>query len=83
MQGRSVMLAFDDHIGVALKEACDQDSDDDAMHLAQAVRVVHVCKEMFDWKFTFSGSFSEHHGQDSVPLSLLALVNMVLEGPNI
>lgn len=35
---------------------------------------------MFDWKYTFSGSFSDH---DSVPHSLLALVNMVLEGPNI
>ncbi len=52
--------------------------DDDAMHLARAARVVR--KEMFDQKFTFSGSLCEH---DSVPHSLLALVNMVLEGPNV
>ena len=78
MQGRSLMLTFDDDIGAALKKACDQDSDDDAMHLVRAARVVR--KEMFDWKFTFSGSFDDH---DSVPHSLLALVNMVLEGPNI
>ncbi len=78
MQGRSVMLTFDDDICAALKNACDHDCDDDAMHLARAARVVR--KEMFDQKFTFSGSFCEH---DSVPHSLLALVNMVLEGPNI
>ena len=78
MQGRSVMLTFDDDIYAALKKACDHDSDDDAMHLARAARVVR--KEMFDWKFTFTGSFGEH---DSVPHSLLALVNMVMEGPNI
>ena len=78
MQGRSVMLTFDDDVCAALKKACDHDNDDDAMHLARAARVVR--KEMFDWKFTFTGSFSEH---DSVPHSLLALVNMIMEGPNI
>ena len=55
------------------------DSDDDAMHLARAARVV-VHKELFDQEFTFSGSFRDH---DSVPHSLLALVSIILEGPNI
>ena len=37
-------------------------------------------KEMFNQNFTFNGSFSQ---QSVVPQSLLALVNMILEGPNI
>ena len=69
MQGRSVMLTFDDDICAALKKACDHDGDDDAMHLVRAARI--VCKEMFHQKFTFSGSFCEH---DSAPHS---------QGPNI
>ena len=39
-----------------------------------------VRKEMFNQNFTFNGSFSQ---QSVVPQSLLALVNMILEGPNI
>ena len=34
LQGRNVMLSFDDDIGGALTKACDHDSDHDAMHLA-------------------------------------------------
>ena len=58
LQGRSVMLTFDDEICAAVKNACDHDGDDDAMHLVRAARIVR--KEMFDQKFTFSGSFCEH-----------------------
>ena len=78
MQGRSVVLTFDNAICAALKKACDHDGDDDAMHLVRAGRIVR--KDMFDQKFTFSGSFCEH---DSVPRSPLAQVNMIWEGRNI
>ena len=63
---------------LVLMTSTDHDGDDDAMHLAGAARIVR--KEMFDQKFTFSGSFCEH---DSFPHSLLAPVNMILESPNI
>ena len=69
LQGRSVMLTFDDEICAAVKNACDHDGDDDATHLVRAARIVR--KEMFDQNFTFSGSFCEH---DSAPHS---------QGPNI
>ena len=81
LQGRNVMLSFDDDIGDALKKACDHDNDNDAMLLAQAARVVR--KEMFSPNFSFDGTFSEESLQNSVPKSLLALVNMILEDPNI
>ena len=39
LQGRNVMLSFNDDIGDALKKACYHNSDNDAMHLAQAAKV--------------------------------------------
>ena len=51
------MLTFSDDIGGALRKACDHHSDRDALHLAQAAKVVR--KEMFNQKFTFNGSFSQ------------------------
>ena len=79
-QGKNVMLSFDDDIGGALQKACDHDyySDSDAMHLVRAAKIVR--RQMFLHKYSFNGSFSE---QNVVPQSLLALVNMILEGPNI
>ena len=81
LQGRNVMLSFNDDIGDALKKACYHDSDNDAMHLAQAAKVVR--KEMFSQAFPFNGIFTDEYLQNAVPQSLLALVNMILEGPNI
>ncbi len=67
-KGRDVVLAFDEDIGLALGKACEQDSDSDAVHLAQIVR-----RCMFNSK-PFTGSFEENCQSKSVPHSLLALV---------
>ena len=79
-QGRDVLLAFSDDIGAALTKACEWDSDSDAVHLAHAAKVVR--RHMFDELGPFIG-FQEGCQRDSVPNLLLALVNMVLEGPSI
>lgn len=42
-----------------------------------------VRKEMFDTRFNFDGSFHPNCQKESVPPSLLALVNMILDGANI
>ena len=81
LQGRNMMLSFYDDIGGALQKACDHDSDHDAMHLVRAAKVVR--RQMFKQKFSFNGSFTEESQRSVVPQSLLALVNMILEGPNI
>lgn len=78
-QGKGVILTFDDDICGALKKACDHDSD--AMHLARAAQVVR--REIFDRKYSFDGSFKQTSEQDAVPQSLMALVNMILDGPSI
>lgn len=78
-QGKDILLTFQDDIGDALKKACDHDSD--AMHLVRAAQVVR--REMFATKLNFDGSFQPNCQKESVPTSLLALVNMILDGASI
>ena len=68
------MLAFDEDIGLALGKACEQDSDNDAVHLACTAQIVRT--QMFNSKPCI-GSFEEDCQFKSVPHSLLALVSMV------
>ena len=72
------MLTFDVGDAIKIKIACDHDSD--ALLLAQAAQLVR--SEMFDRKFHFDGSFKPEC-QHLIPKSLLSLVNMFLNGPNI
>ncbi|KAG0728564.1 hypothetical protein GWK47_032228 [Chionoecetes opilio] len=51
------------------------------MHLVRAAQVVR--REMFQTRFTFDGAFHADCQNDSVTPSLLALVNMILDGANI
>ena len=78
-EGRDTLLTFQKNTGPALKKACDHDSD--AMHLVRAAEV--VLRDMFETRFSFDGSFQADCQKDAVPPSLLALVNMILDGSNI
>ena len=78
-EGRDKMLTFDQHLGGALRKACDHD--DEALYLARAAQIVH--QEIFERKFSFNGSFQKGCQQEAIPNSLLALVNMIQEGPDI
>lgn len=77
----SCLLVFDDDTGQVLADAYQRDSDSDAMCIAQAAQIVRW--DLFDEKETFSGTFSSDCQERSVSTSLLTLVNMILEGPNI
>ena len=76
-QGKCIILTFDEDIGSALWKAFN--IDDDAMHLARAAQIVR--KEML--QNLFDGSFKPSCEQDVIPPSLMALVRMILDGPNI
>ena len=78
---RDVVLAFDDDIADALIIASQFKKDSDIMHLAKTVQIVR--KEMLEKKQAFDGSFPPEALTESVPDSLLALMNMIVEGPNI
>ena len=80
-QGRDVVLVSNKDIGSALSKACEYDADDDAAHLPRASKIVR--REMFKIKNQFNGSFDAKCQEESVLPSLLALVAMVLKGPNI
>jgi hypothetical protein len=80
-QGRDVLLAFNRDLGSALRKACVRDYDDEAICLAKAANIVR--REMLKLQATFTGSFHVNCQVKSVPQSLLALVAMILNGPNI
>ena len=79
-QGRDVLLAFNEHLGDALAKARELDTDDDAVHLACAAQIVRRNIIGDDKKFN---GFPPQCQEASVPSMLLALVTMIMEGPNI
>ena len=80
-QGREVVLVCNKDVGSAIRKACERDVDNDAVHLAKAANIVR--RDMFKMKKQFSGSFDAKCQEESVPISLLELVYMVLNGTNI
>ena len=58
-----------------------EDCDNEAIHLARAATILR--REMMMIENNFNGSFDQDCQNNSVPKSLLSLVNMILYGPNI
>jgi len=80
-EGRDVLLAFNNDMGPALHKACGLNIDDDAICLARAAKIVR--RDILDMEAKFTGSFDQDCQKKSVPHSLLALVDMIHNGPNI
>ena len=80
-QGRDVMLSFDDDVGHALRDACLDDADDEAICLATAADIIR--RDMFGMHTGFDGSFPRGCQEDAVPMSLVAMVSMIMDGINI
>jgi hypothetical protein len=68
-EGRDVLLAFDHDIGAALKLACSQDHDSEALIQARTAKLIR--HDIFTAKQTFTGHFSDKCQEESVPNSLL------------
>ncbi|KAG7161157.1 hypothetical protein Hamer_G024212, partial [Homarus americanus] len=79
-KGRNVLMIFEEDVGAAITKNCELDSDSDAVHLACAAQIVRC--HMFGEAKPFNG-FPQRCQEESVPSLLLALVNLVLEGPSI
>jgi len=75
------MLAFNDHVGQALKNLYDQDFDSEAMILLKATKIIR--RDILSKKIKFSGTFESNSQQHAVPESLRTLVGMILGGPDI
>ena len=73
------MLSFDDDIGDAHKKACYHDSDNDAIDMSsKSSKERNIQTNLFVQR-----DISEETLQNALPQSLLALVNVILEGLNI
>ena len=81
VSGKEVFLTYNSDIGTAITFACEKNYDSDAIILAKAAKI--VCRELFEKKSKFNGSFSKDCQEAAVPDALLCLIRMILEGPNI
>ena len=77
----TLQICKDDVDTVVDEAVTGRDYDAEALQSAKAAEIVR--HEMFQVKQQFNGSFSPDCQGSSVPSSLLALVDMVLHGPNI
>ena len=80
-EGRNVKLIFNKDIGTAIRKACEYDFDDDAVHLAKAAQIIR--RDIFKTQHSFNGTFSPKCQEESLPTSLLTLINLILVGSNI
>ena len=74
--GRDGLFTF--NVGRALQQVCNHDAA--ATHLAKAAQIIR--KDIFQKSFTFKG-FLKKDKQEIIPDSLLTLISMIMEGPNI
>ena len=68
-------------VGAASGKACGHDSHVEAEHLARAGNIVR--RDMLKIRQRFSCSFNVQCQENSLSTSLLALVAMILYGPNV
>ncbi|CAC5382291.1 unnamed protein product [Mytilus coruscus] len=80
-QGRDVLLIFNEDVGEALKQATSYSCDDEGIIIAKAAKIVR--RDMFDTRYSFTGTFNDSCQHESVPQTLVSLVRMILGGPNI
>ena len=74
--GKSYVLLSNSEVGNAVRRICESDCDDDALVLSKAAAIVR--KEMLSHTHYFQGSFHKRCQEESIPPSLLALVEMIL-----
>jgi len=82
--GRNTLLIFDQCLRILLRDAVkDRDYySDDALILAKAAKIIR--KDIFAHRqFKFTGTFPADCQSESVPSSLLSLVLLILNGPDI
>ena len=67
-------------LGDAIQKACAHDYDSEALLMAEVEKIVHRDAETVKQKFL--GTFDVDCQKNSIPASLLALVEMIIKGPS-
>ena len=80
-QGKHILLVFNDVFGDAIRKACVQGHDSEALHPERAAKIVR--RDMFNMQQSFKGTFEIDCQKKSVPPSVLVLVSMIIEGLSI
>ena len=80
-KGRDVYLAFEDDVGELLHTSFSPDPDEENIILTEVATMVR--RDLFAHEIKFTGSFNKKSQTESVPQSLLTLVNMIINGSNI
>ena len=57
MRAYDIFLTYENDVGNVINLVCENNFDSDTMVLAKAARI--VCRELFDEKMHFTGSFSK------------------------
>ena len=75
-------MAFDGDIGQVLGSSASTDYDNEGYILTESAKI--VCRDMLKkTQQPFSGGFAENCQEHYVPLSLKAMVTIILRGSNI
>ena len=80
-RGKQIVLTSDDVATEAILAALLYSGDQNGLYLVQAAKLVR--QDLFDGEASFSGNFGKGCQIDSVPKSLLMLVQMILEGASL
>ena len=81
MNGKDILLSYENDIGTIINCACESSFDSDAIVLAKPAKIVR--REIFDYQNQFYGSFDKDCLKTPTPDTLLSLIGMILNGPNI
>jgi len=74
------VFSFKDDVGDSLLDACHFDPDNEAVMLMRVAKLIR--KEVLEKKYHFNGSLCDKQ-YDDLPVSLAALVGMILGGSNV
>ena len=81
VNGKDILLSYDNDIGTVINFACESSFDSDAVVLAKAAKIVR--REIFDYENKFDGSFGKDCLKAGISDTLLSFIRMILDGPNI
>ena len=80
-RGKQVILTAGEVTTEAVLATLSYSDDDDGKALVQAAKLIH--QDLFNNENEFKFNFDKHSQKNSVPMSLLMLLQIILEGANV
>lgn len=79
--GRDMFLAFNEDVGTFISTDYFEDADEKNVMMVKLAKTIR--EDIFSKTNTFNGTFDHESQVNSVPQSLLTLINMIINGSNI